>query len=262
MIISHKYRFLFIGLPYSASSAISKDLHLRYQGLPLLRKHSLYYEFEKIATSEEKKYFVFAVLRNPMDIAITIYEKMKANTKGNFNNPKLYTENGGHITQRHREIFTFINENNASFQSYFKKFFTKPYDNLFSMTKKNCDFVIRYERIQEDYLSALKKIGVCNPKPLPVANKTSGKKKDILLYYTDDIKEQAINVFGPFLKKYNYSFPVSWGVVKVPLKSTLLFNCLSLIMKINQKYFKSLPKNREIPGTIYGDMQRDKLKAD
>ena len=61
MIISHKHKFLFIGLPFSASSAISKELHLQYEGESLLRKHSLYYEFKKGATKKELEYFVFAV---------------------------------------------------------------------------------------------------------------------------------------------------------------------------------------------------------
>ena len=60
MIISHKYKFLFIGLPFSASSAISKELHLNYNGEPLLRKHSMYYEFKNLATEDELNYFVFA----------------------------------------------------------------------------------------------------------------------------------------------------------------------------------------------------------
>ena len=90
MIISHKYKFLFIGLPFSASSAISKELHIKYEGESSLRKHSLYYEFERTASKEELKYFVFAVLRNPMEIAITVFEKMKANAKGNFTNPSLF----------------------------------------------------------------------------------------------------------------------------------------------------------------------------
>ena len=91
MIISHKHKFLFIGLPFSASSAISRDLYLNYEGSPLLRKHSLYHDFMSVATKEEMEYFVFAVLRNPMEIAITVYEKMKANSKGNFTNPKFFT---------------------------------------------------------------------------------------------------------------------------------------------------------------------------
>ena len=147
MIISHKYKFLFIGLPFSASSAISKELHAKYEGLPYLRKHSLYHEFRRVATNKEKEYFVFAVLRNPMEIAVTVYEKMKTNAKGNFTNPNLFQANGGHITKKHRVRFNFIKENNASFQEYFIKFYHKPYDNTSSVTIDKCDYVIRYENI-------------------------------------------------------------------------------------------------------------------
>tara|TARA_B100000902_G_C27311171_1_gene918505 strand:- start:2219 stop:3007 length:789 start_codon:yes stop_codon:yes gene_type:complete len=262
MIISHKYKFLFIGLPFSASSAISKELHIRYKGESFLRKHSLYYEFERIASDEEKGYFVFAVLRNPMEIAVTVFEKMKSNAKGNFTNPSLFSENGGHITKKHREKFNFIHKNNASFQQYFLKFFTKPYDNLSSMTIDDCDFVIRYENIAEDYLLALKKAGVQNPKPLPVANKTVGKKPDILGYYTDDIKERAIAVFGPFIEKYNYSFPEEWALLKIPLKSKVQFWVLGFLRTLNHKYFKKHSEKFGLEGTIYGDIQRYQKRKD
>ena len=260
MIISHKYKFLFIGLPFSASSAISKELHIKYEGESSLRKHSLYYEFERTASKEELKYFVFAVLRNPMEIAITVFEKMKANAKGNFTNPSLFSENGGHITKQHRARVNFIHKNNASFQQYFLKFFTKPYDNLSSMTLDNCDFVIRYENIAEDYLLALKTAGVEAPRPLPVANKTAGKKQDILRYYTDDIKERAIAVFGPFIEKNNYSFPNEWKGVKTPLKSKIQFWILGILRKINHKYFKKHSEKFGLEGTIYGDIQRDRQR--
>jgi hypothetical protein len=260
MIISHKYKFLFIGLPFSASSAISKELHLEHDGEPYLRKHSLYHEFENVATKSELEYFVFAVLRNPMEIAVTVYEKMKANAKGNFTNSELFSENGGHITKQHRERFNYIKDNNSSFQQYFKKFHQKPYDNLSSLTIDNCDFVIRYETFSEDYLLALKKAGISNPKPLPVANKTVGKNKEILAYYTDDIKDRAISIFGPFLEKYDYSFPEEWGSVKTPLKSKLEFLVLGILRKLNQKYFKKYTEKIGLEGTIYGDMQRNELK--
>jgi len=260
MIISHKYKFLFIGLPFSASSAISKELHLEYDGEPYLRKHSLYHEFENVATKEELEYFVFAVLRNPMEIAVTVYEKMKANLKGNFTNPELFSENGGHISKLQRQKFNFIKNNNSSFQQYFKKFHQKPYDNLTGLVIDDCDFVIKYETIAEDYLLALKKVGVSNPRPLPVANKTAGKNNDLLAYYTNDIKEISIAVFGPFLKKYNYTFPEEWGVVKIPLKSKLEFLMFGVLRKINQKYFKNHTEKIVLEGNIYGDIQRDKLK--
>ncbi len=259
MIISHKYKFLFIGLPFSASSAITKELHANYEGKPFLRKHSLYHEFIKVATTEEQDYFVFAVLRNPMEMAVTVYEKMKANAKGNFTNPELFKENGGHITKNHRLRFNYIKDNNASFQEYFLKFYTKPYDNYSSMTLDSCNFVIRYENIAKDYLLALKKAGIDEPTPLPAANKTAGKKQDMSLYYTDEVKEQAIYVFGPFLAKYNYSFPENWGEVKIPLLSTFKFKIMGTLRRINEKFIKKHSGRKSISGTIYGDMQREDI---
>lgn len=260
MIISHKNKLLFIGLPFSASSAISKELYLQHDGQALLTKHSLYHEFKKTATKEELDYFVFAVLRNPMDIAVTVYEKMKANSKGNFTNPELFIENGGHITKKQREQFNFIHKNEATFQQYFKSFFKNPYDNLASLTVDNCDYVIRYEAIANDYLVALKKAGIKNPRALPVANKTEGKKNDILTYYTEEIKERAIYVFGPFLEKHNYTFPPSWGNVHIPLTSKVKFFLFGFLRRIYTEKFRKVTEKTGLQGTIYGDIQRDKLK--
>ena len=184
-----------------------------------------------------------------------------SNVKGNFTNPELFTENGGHITRRHRRAFNFIHDKKATFQEYFKEFFQKPYDNLASLTIDNCDYVIRYKNIANDYLTALKKAGVTNPRPLPVANKTVGKKKDVSEYYTDEIKEKAISVFGPFLEKYNYSFPEAWGEVRSPIKSRLQFRALGVLRKLNQRYFKKNTEKFGLQGTIYGDIQRDELKG-
>jgi len=259
MIISHKYKFLFIGLPFSASSAIIKELHANYEGKPYLRKHSLYHEFIKVATKKEKGYFVFAVLRNPMEIAVTVYEKMKANAKGNFTNPDLFNENGGHITKNHRIRFNYIKDNNATFQEYFLQFHSKPYDNYSSMTIDNCDFVIRHENIAADYLLALNKAGVEAPFSLPVANKTAGKKNDLSGYYTKEIRKKAIYVFGPFLAKYNYSFPEKWGAVNTPVLSTVKFKIMGFLRRINEKFIKKNPGRKSISGTIYGDIQREKL---
>ena len=255
MIISYKYKFLFVGLPFSASSAITKELHKEYEGKPYLRKHSLYHEFKKVATNEEKEFFVFAVLRNPMEIAVTIYEKMKANAKGNFTNPKLFTENGGHISKKQREQFNFIHDNNASFQEYFIKFFNKPFDNFASITLDKCDYIIRYENITEDYKTALKKAGIKNPRNLPVENKTDGKKKDLSHYYTKDIQSLALFVFGPFLKKYEYEFPEYFTHTKIPLSARFMFYIGGIIRKWKWKLNKNSSR-KSIKGSIYGDIQR------
>ena len=55
-----------------------------------------------------------------MEMAVTIYEKMKNNSKGNFTNPNLFSENGGHITKNHQKKYKYIHEKSASFQQFFK----------------------------------------------------------------------------------------------------------------------------------------------
>jgi len=260
MIISHKYKFLFIGLPFSASSAISKDLHAKYEGEPYLKKHSLYHEFKKVATKQEKDYFVFAVLRNPMEIVATAYSKMKSNAKGNFTNPELFKENGGHITKRQRVKYNFIKDNNSTFQEFFLKFYRNPYDNLFSITLDNCDFIIQHENIAQDYILALEKAGIKNPSPLPVVNKTAGKEKDLSFYYSNEVRDRAISVFGPFMQKYNFDFPINWGNINIPLISIIRFNIFGLIRKATKWGFKKQTKRKSIPGTIYGAMQRTHVK--
>lgn len=258
MIISHKYKFLFIGLPFSASSAISKELNIKHEGKPYLRKHSLYHEFIKTATKSEKDYFVFAVLRNPMEIVVSIYVKMKVNAKGNFTNSKLFKENGGHITRKQRKKFNFIKDNNATFQEYFLKFYKNTYDNLSSITLDNCDFIIRYENIETDYILALKKAGINNPPPLPIANKTEGKEKELSFYYTEEIKQRTISVFGPFMEKYKYRFPDNWGDIHIKLTRKIQFKLLRGMRNINELFFKKYSKRKSLPGTIYGDMQRQR----
>ena len=257
MIISHKYKFLFIGLPFSASSAISKELNKKYEGQARLRKHSLYHEFLETATIEEKKYFVFAVIRNPMETEITSYEKMKNNIKGNFSNVALYKHSGGHITEKQRKKFEFIQKKQASFEKFFLQFYRQPYDNLASLTIPYCDFVIRYENIQEDYITALKKAGIKDPLPLPLANKTFGKKNKITDYYTKKTQGRAVSVFGPFLEKYDYSFPVEWGEIKVSTYHKLKFKLISYLKKIKIKYFTIRKKKKSIKGSIYGNIQRN-----
>ena len=43
------------------------------------------------------------------------------------------------------------------FRNILKKFYNIPFDNYASITLDNCDFIIRYENITEDYKIALQK---------------------------------------------------------------------------------------------------------
>ncbi|MCD4811298.1 sulfotransferase family protein [bacterium] len=227
MIISHKNKYLFIELPRTGSTAISKELRENYDGERILRKHSFFHEFKKIATLEEKKYFVFSCVRNPLDDVVSIYFKFKTT------DIKDYAEEKEHKKNASRR-FKFIRNNN-DYLSFLKKFYKIPYDNWSSLAHSHFDYVIRYESIQTDFSKVLDQIGLEQKRSLPVINKTN-EKGHFLLYYTPETYAYAKYVFGPFMKRWGYELPSIFGDSRVPLSSEILFRFLGIIRKIYWKY--------------------------
>ena len=129
-----------------------------------------------------------------------------------------------------------------------------------SITLKHCDFIIRYENIEEDYIIALRKIGITNPRPLPIANKTYKKRKELLDYYSSDLKKQAMYIFGPFFQKHYYHFPKEWEDGKISIYSKIQFFIYSLARRYKSLFLKKRYSRKSIKGSIYGDMQRQKGK--
>jgi len=238
MIISHKHKYLFVAIPHTGSTAISRELCENYGGVPILRKHAYYHEFLAIANAEEKTYFVFVGIRNPLDEAISLYFKYKTNHKGNYTNPERLRKNGGFVTNADLRKFNFIKNTNADFPTYFKRFRTFPYDNLIRLSHKEFDFVIRFENLRDDFAQALRLIGIEQKRPLPTVNRTARKRRDFLSYYTPEIHERAKRVFGPFMKKWGYDFPPEWRDDPVPWSSQLLFYVLGVFRKFYWQHLK------------------------
>jgi hypothetical protein len=230
VIISHQHKYLFIELPHTASTAISQELCENYAGESVLHKHALPHEFFKTASAEEKEYFVFAGIRNPLDLVITVYFKYKTNHQGFFTDPKYWRRNGGHVTDAALRKFRFV-QDNADFGAYFKKFFRTPYSGWGSLSPQELGFVIRFENLQDDFAEALALLGLEQVRPLPVVNKTSGRGDDFGQYYTPDMYARARWVFGPYLKRWGYSFPPEWGNDRVPWLSQMLFNAIILLKR-------------------------------
>ena len=118
MVISHKHRsFVSLELPHTASTSIRRELCEYYDGTTILLKHASYKTFLKTATDEEKNYFVFSCIRNPLDNAVSVFFKLKTDHRGRFANPKQNKKR----RIRAKRIYKFIQENNADFATYFLK---------------------------------------------------------------------------------------------------------------------------------------------
>ena len=235
MIISHKHKYLFVELPHTGSTSISKELRENYDGKRILHKHAFFHDFQKIATDDEKKYFVFSCIRNPMDEVVSSYFIYKTDQRGIFKNINDPTCKNSNTRRASINRYNFIKNYNANFCTYLKKFYKVPYDNWSSLDHRHFDYIIRYESIQTCFNKALEQIGIKKKRHLPVINITN-EKGHFRSYYTPEIYAHAKYVFGPFMKRWGYEFPSMFGDSRVPLSSEILFRFLGIIRKIYWKY--------------------------
>lgn len=193
MIISEKWKYIFVGLPFSASSAISKELVEFYDGQPISWKHSNITELQRQGMINIDDYFVFAVYRNPVDIAFTHYNKFLTNAHGVYTNPKYFKENGGWVSKRVRHVFNEVRENNLDFENYLKLSYKFPYDSVYSLNKSHLNFVIDFENLNSSFYDALKQLGIEPERDMPMFNKTEK------LVQMDLSKKTFRKVFAPFV---------------------------------------------------------------
>ena len=240
MKVSHKHQYVFVELPMTASSAVGLELIENYDAENFKEKHALYREFEKQASDAEKDYFVFSTIRNPIDVVVSKYLKY-VNNHHNYHVKKKKYMNGGFdkiiSPIRERKRFNWVQKNNASFSQFLLKYYTKPFTNWSVMEHHNFDFVMRFENISEDFKLALEKIGLEQKRPLPVRNKTEKKKSAEMYFDSEEAIERAKYVFGPFMKKWGYSFPENWGNNVVSDKAQADFESVNRIKSIFWKYF-------------------------
>jgi hypothetical protein len=171
MIISHRHKYVFVELPHTGSTAISAELPEVYEGSKILRKHARYSEFLRTASPAERKYFAFSCIRNPLDVAASVYFRDKTDHRGRYSEPR------GVVTKRDIALFRFVERTGADFSAYFRHAYRRPipYDNFSNEAHRRLDFVMRFENLQEDFARALRQIGIEPQRPLPVVNMTSGR---------------------------------------------------------------------------------------
>lgn len=212
MIISHKYKYIFIEFPQTGCSAVGRELMENYDGKRILFKHAQLHEFLKSATKEEKDYFTFSTVRNPMDVIVSKYFKFKTNHE-NYSTKKV---KHGKIRKlvmpgyegKRRD---YIVNSDAEFEDYFLKFYRWPYSAWSILSHHKLDYLMRFENLADDFANVLAALKIDPVRQLPVFNKTGEKRKAFHEYYSSpETKIRAINVFGPYMNEWGYTFPEEW----------------------------------------------------
>lgn len=227
MIISHNHKYLFIEIPLTASWSIHHELRQYYDGQPILHKHATYSEFRSQATKEELGYFVFATVRNPLDKIVSTYFKMKNNQKDIFSTGNSLQQLV--IDYSDLKKYEYIQKHGSEFEDYFRKFHKKPYSDMIDLSSRHLDYVMRFENIQNEFSSLLSRLGIEQVRPLPLSNKTPEKAQEYLSYYTPRVIDMAKRTCGPFMKKWGYQFPESWGNHTISPVSDIEYNGLNIL---------------------------------
>lgn len=208
MIISHKHRYLFIEIPLTASWAIRHELCEYCDGMPVLHKHASYPEFARSANAEERDYYVFATVRHPLDEVVSRYFKLQTDHNAAFS--EAGSLKALRVDYADLEKYRFVSEG-ACFEDYFRRYHRRPFTGMIDLSRDKTDLVIRYERLQEGFSEVLQRLGIDQVRPVPMTNKTRGRRKQWQSYYPATITEQAKASFGPFMMEWGYRFPCEWG---------------------------------------------------
>ena len=204
MIISHKHKYVFVQFPHTACTAVGRELVDYYGGEPFLFKHAAYHDFIRESPRSMHDYFSFSTIRNPLDELLSFYFKLKSNHNGDFTDPSRLRENGGWIKPQIADRFHFVQDNDADFITYLKKYYKMPHVNWSVLDHRRMDYVIRYENLQTDFSELLKRMGLEQVREIPIINQTKKSKSDPLGTLDNDESRIVREIAGPLMEYWGY----------------------------------------------------------
>lgn len=222
MIISDVNQYVFVEVPQTASTALAAELIEHYGGRRILRKHTDYFEFYRSATNRERRYRILATVRNPLDIVVSKFVKARDDHRDRYGSHQEHGAPWGYRFRPEAREFAFISKHGADFDAYVRKFFPRVYNSRACLLPKHAH-VLRYERLNEDFSDWLGTIGLKMARPLPLRHATSGRDRDFTSWYRGDLREHAVQVFGPFMRQWGYDLPPDWTQSDYSPKGDVLF---------------------------------------
>ena len=190
MIISPKYKFVFIANTKTGSTSIHKTLLdcVKDKNLINESKHNLGDKDKHLPCTklieqypQYKDYFKFAFVRNPWDRVVSWYVFCK------------------------KSPFVSRNTSNISFKEFIEtrpNIWRGPKQFQYEFTKK-CEFIGKTENIQKDFNKICDTIGIPRQK-LPHRNAT--KHKHYTDHYDDDTRGIVAEVFTKDIEYFGYEF--------------------------------------------------------
>jgi hypothetical protein len=173
----------------------------------------------EIGVNVFESYFSFAIVRNPWDCQVSLYETPRSKLRG-ISTKDISNNNAassGVFTQRENKFILkttshhqheFV-ENLGGFEEYIRwrcnEEVTLQKDFIYSEDNKLLvDFVGRFERIDEDFKIICSHIGITSPVSLPKLN--TSNTTPYQEYYNEDTRELVMRKFEVDVNLFGYDF--------------------------------------------------------
>ena len=202
MIISHRHKFIFIHIPKTGGTSITKAL-MPFLGIKDLtgkdsHEDPLYHhrtaqEIKKIVGEKIwNSYFKFAVVRNPWDLMVSEFHYFK-NTPYLKNIVPKYDEK----IKNYSTFRTFIEAEEKNTEKPYLKYI------LDENGKNMVDYVATLENIDSDFEKIIQRIGL---RGLKMIHDNQSEHKHYSNYYDNKTKLIVEKLFKNEIKKFDYKF--------------------------------------------------------
>ena len=225
-ILCERHRLLFIMTPITACSAVGRALVDQLDGRHLPaedvldgdgkvivdQKHATYPELLRHGVLDEgtgRSLFKFATVRNPFDRLVSIYAKRRNKLVKHLDRPHSWIHRFPNTVEdiRFCRDHTFDEWIEAHYsRSLVDRLRGKGQSRMMLKWLKGVDFVMRYERLDDDLAEALRRAGVEQKVEVPVFHRTRGRDRDFRGWYSDKSRRIVEGTFRDLLDELGYSF--------------------------------------------------------
>lgn len=231
-VISRRRGYLFLMAPRTACTAIGEAVLIpRLDGeylpatdvlddagkLVVRHKHGSLADLVHhglLGGEEAESLFKFTTVRNPFDSLVTLYVTMRTRYRDELDDPGSFVRRRPGMPGRIR-----MAEEHPFDEWVERKFHVggprgavrralslapRP-RHMYEAYIDGADFVMRFERLQEDFNEVLRRLGVPGPIEIPKWNVTEGKDH-YRAYYTPRAQRIVEKAFAPDLERFDYAF--------------------------------------------------------
>jgi len=202
MLISIRYRLIFIHVQKTAGTSVSEFLQSRLDATRNGGKHEYAYEVKsRIPDEIWQNCFKFSFVRNPWDRLASWYLHMKKHHTKPGDNPFFdYLLSIGDTF----ENFVLYGDKTITTPWGDRNLFTNQFDQLSLDDQLLVDFVGRFESLDSDWKQVLDRVGYTGEAKLPHVNAISRKHyRDM---YTDRAREIVEEKYQKDINVFGYSF--------------------------------------------------------